>query len=262
MTALRPTTHVPPIAARGRRAFPLHPSVHSSLRPCSRAFTLIELLVVISVIALLISITLPALGNARETSRRAKCLVNVRSIGTGFQLYMQNESKGVFPYLRPLQGTSTTPNDPSLLDLLSSYLDAEVPRKEDPNAAAADVRYIVSDPYRCPSDLGAVGGNSGEPQWRMTGTSYEYIPSLFMLMGEALFVQHPAFGVTKAYEKAHERNFDWPFIQDYGDWHKGRAQLPQKNACFFPDWHADWSINVDDQSILTGFIEDIRRFGG
>jgi len=96
----------------------------------------------------------------------------------------------------------------------------------------------------------------------MTGTSYEYVPSLFMLVAEAMFVQRPAFGVTKAYEKAHERNFDWPFIQCYGDWHKGRAKVPQKNACYAPDWRADWSIDVNDQTIINGFIEDIRRFGG
>src|SRR5215831_12186324 len=58
-----------------------------------RAFTLIELLVVISVIAVLISLLLPALGKARESSRRTKCLANLHSIGQSLQLYMDQESK-------------------------------------------------------------------------------------------------------------------------------------------------------------------------
>lgn len=51
------------------------------------AFSLIELLVVISVVALLVSLLLPALGSAREAGRRAACLSNQRQIGAAMHAY-------------------------------------------------------------------------------------------------------------------------------------------------------------------------------
>ena len=71
-----------------------------------RAFTLIELLVVVSIIALLLTLLLPALNKAREQAKRVVCIDTVRGIGYAALIY-SHEYKDCLPFW-----TSPT-NDPT-----------------------------------------------------------------------------------------------------------------------------------------------------
>ena len=65
---------------------------NNKIQAASRAFTLIELLVVVSIIALLVSILLPALNKARENAKQVVCATNEHGIGLALVVYAHDHN--------------------------------------------------------------------------------------------------------------------------------------------------------------------------
>jgi prepilin-type N-terminal cleavage/methylation domain-containing protein/prepilin-type processing-associated H-X9-DG protein len=66
------------------------------MREKKSGFTLIELLVVIAIIAILAALLLPVLASAKKNAAQAFCLNNLKQLGTGMIMYVDDNS-GAFP---------------------------------------------------------------------------------------------------------------------------------------------------------------------
>jgi len=113
-------------------------------------FTLIELLIVIAIVAILISVLLPALSSARERSRRLVCANNLRSIWTGVRMYAMSNDEHV-PYLEELEPEE----DPFEPDNLTA-------------AGTALSPYVHPESWVCPSAVAGLPRNAPRGAWKLT----------------------------------------------------------------------------------------------
>jgi prepilin-type N-terminal cleavage/methylation domain-containing protein/prepilin-type processing-associated H-X9-DG protein len=135
-------------------------------------FTLVELLVVIGIIAILISILIPALNRARDQANRTACMSNIRQLMIGFMFYAQTykdkcplgarsdnpgnvDIPGDWIYWRPVTGNPGAINNSAIAPFV--------------NSKGATFQQLL----RCPSDRG---------EDRITGSTGNYAYSYSMNM--------------------------------------------------------------------------------
>jgi len=122
------------------------------------AFTLLELLLVISIIAILASMLMPAVGTMTQRADSVTCAANLRAIGMATQLYLQDHS-----FIYPCIETDPT-NEPVYPAGVTTQ-----------TMVQAFAPYgITAQTMQCPSDV-KQGSSSSYAQY---GTSYDWKPTL------------------------------------------------------------------------------------
>lgn len=115
-----------------------------------RAFTLVELLVVISIIALLVSILMPALGKARFQAKVVNCMTNMRQWGQIVNLYTM-DSNGKLPTDAIAEGPNFGVN---AWDVPRSFFPTFDPAQEKVPGQLFDGYDLKMEMYSCPTTPG------------------------------------------------------------------------------------------------------------
>lgn len=147
-----------------------------------RGFTLLELMVSVAIIAVLISVLLPALLKARQVSHRTVCMGNLKQLGYAFQQYLLDHRR--FP--QASESMDWRYGGVEFRDSGGGLVLATLTASRPLNSVLSDTLPTVSGElaglYRCPADSGLWRGRAsragsvsvleGKSCYTMFGNSY------------------------------------------------------------------------------------------
>jgi len=137
-----------------------------------KGFTLIELLVVIAIIALLMSILVPSLREAKELAIRAICGSNLRQVGAGLHMYAGDWNQWL-PWSFGTSGVDLAASGGQTARLGLLYIDTDDPFFSLPYHCEPAGYISNRDVLDCPGKRYDIGSYA-HPYWRKRLAGYSY----------------------------------------------------------------------------------------
>lgn len=242
-----------------------------SLRTSLTGFTIVELLVAISIIALLIALLLPALGQARQSAQQIACLSNLRQVGTASLLYM-GDHDGYFrhnfenpqwsrilmeDYMGESRGAFHCPNSEAPLDLdvnvwrWMTYACRVPLSSSSPLTPAPIWKPENREPVSLPNPLGISATFAG-------GAGTDYPPSTYWMFYDSASGTSTSAGPNDIFGRTPwgpERNYTSPRYSNYST-NSGGAAL--RHAETMPVWFLDGhaaAVSAPEIRRKVGFLE-------
>ncbi|MBN1766612.1 MAG: prepilin-type N-terminal cleavage/methylation domain-containing protein [Sedimentisphaerales bacterium] len=253
----------------------------------NKGFTLIELLVVISIIALLISILMPALKIAREQASGAVCLSNQRSLITAWLMYAHDNKDCLMggsayygtdaPFVLQPLNENGSPVDAANVDLASRIRGIEAGKLYPylnthevfhcPGDRRWNRRPPPLDTYRSYSIIGTMYGedydydSDGYGFWLNPVVAYTKLSQIKSPSEKIVFLEEDPLGQFNIYGS---------WVMDYrlpietSIWRDAVAVWHNKKSTLsFVDGHAEMHDWVDPRTIElaeNGFKEDVGYY--
>jgi prepilin-type N-terminal cleavage/methylation domain-containing protein len=241
----------------------------------ARAFTLVELLVVVGIIAVLISILLPALSRSREQAIRVQCASNLRQWGFGLQAYF-NANKGFFPYngraippAVPVGGVDMSWTSSVVQQFFEDYLtkNKAVAERQNDNVLYCPTQDWHRDKGNDPTGTGGLVGYfylpyrdpkiTPDPNPLPNNNNMIYAPSGFADGNEWVTKRKPS-GKYKSAPIASD-------MLQYNDTYKSwaaysshfKGNVPTGGNFLFEDGHVTWYPQKKDASRPNGWAVDL-----